>query len=252
MKHSACILELSACILEHAACLWSILHAFWNILHAFWNILHAFWNILYAFWNILEHSGMVQNILELSDTFWNILGHSISGWPQTHTHTHGQTDIRTCWAASSQLKMWKYSDVFVTLLWKSIHESTCIIMHKTSYIIKFQLMIFNSFRYFFTVFFFAPPFKLSWSHRRNTGQRYNERKCINLYGSYSYLTIQYYQGKYHFQETLFKVSVAISCCPRHSWSYSLSPIVTVAVNSYSVTDVNRLNISAVSCHSSNN
>ena len=79
--------------------------------------------------------------------------------------------------------MWKYLDVFATLLWKSIPASNCIIMHKTSYIIKFQLMIFNSFtfRYFFTVFFFAPPFKLSWSHRRNTGQRYNERKCINLY-----------------------------------------------------------------------
>ena len=33
---------------------------------------------------------------------------------------------------------------------------------------------------------------------------------------------------------------------------TLSSIVTVTVNSYSVTDVNRLNISTVSCHSSNN
>ena len=77
------------------------LHAFWNKLHAFWNILehsacipehsgtfwmhsacilHAFWNILNAFWNSLEHG-----------TF-------------SDTQTDGQTDNRTCWAASVQLK----------------------------------------------------------------------------------------------------------------------------------------------------
>ena len=38
----------------------------------------------------------------------------------------------------------------------------------------------------------------------------------------------------------------------HEFTLSSLVIVTVAVNSYSVTDVNRLNISTVSCHSSNN
>ena len=92
---------------------------FWNIyMHYGTFCMHfeIFWNIPYAFWNILEHSEMVQNILELSDTFWNILGHSISGWPQTHTHTHGQTDIRTCWAASSQLKNLRKENAFLNNL----------------------------------------------------------------------------------------------------------------------------------------
>ena len=31
----------------------------------------------------------------------------ISNWWHTHRHTHRQTDIRTCWAASSQLKIFK-------------------------------------------------------------------------------------------------------------------------------------------------
>ena len=79
----------------------------------FWNILEhsgTFWNILHAFWNILEHSAC---ILEHSTC---ILEHSacilVHSRPIDHTRTDGQTDrqtdIRTCWAASSQLKRFKY------------------------------------------------------------------------------------------------------------------------------------------------
>ncbi len=70
---------------------------FWNILHAFWNILHAFWNILHAFWNFLEYSGIVWNILELY-RFAHCVRISI-------LNSHRHTDIRTCLASSSQLKM---------------------------------------------------------------------------------------------------------------------------------------------------
>ena len=79
--HFECILEHSACILDHSG----------------------------TFWNSLEHSGTFWNILEHSGTFWNSLEHSgtvkiayferISDW-----NSDRQTDIRTCWAASSQLK----------------------------------------------------------------------------------------------------------------------------------------------------
>ena len=131
---SACILEHSGtfcmhsvtfCIHSGTFCMysgtfWNILHAFWNILHVFWNILHAFWNILehsecilnvflnilHSFWNFLENSGTFWNCPEHSGTFWNILYrlHNVIG-TQTHGHTDRRTeDIRTCWAASSQLK----------------------------------------------------------------------------------------------------------------------------------------------------
>ena len=87
-------------------------------------------------WHILEHSGMVQNLLELSDTFCNILEWSRTFWNcLTHfrkfwnspehsgtvhivigTRTDRQTeDIRTCWAASSQLKMKYCRRSFVTI-----------------------------------------------------------------------------------------------------------------------------------------
>ena len=46
----------------------------------FFNNLHAFWNILHAFWYILDQL-------------------------TTDRLTDWHTDIRTCWAASSQLKM---------------------------------------------------------------------------------------------------------------------------------------------------
>ena len=47
----------------------------------------TFWKILNAFWNILEHSAC---ILEHSEAEFQLV--------------HGRTYIRTCWAASSQLK----------------------------------------------------------------------------------------------------------------------------------------------------
>ena len=81
---------------------------FWNILHAFWNILLSFWNILHAFGKIQELSAC---ILKHSGTFWIILDavegcrRIFSGWPCTDRQTDRQTYIRTCWAASLQLKI---------------------------------------------------------------------------------------------------------------------------------------------------
>ena len=95
----------------HAFC--NILHTFWNILHTFWkilqtflNILHTYWNILHTFWNILHtfciHSG---------GTFWNCTLHStyLECFNKTDRHTY----IRTCRAASSQLKRHCCNFIFV-------------------------------------------------------------------------------------------------------------------------------------------
>ena len=122
----------------HFGTFWNILHAFWNILHTFWNILHAFWNILHAFWNILHTLWNIlhvfRNILEHSacilvhsgtfcihsgtfwsflHAFWNILEHSGTFWVHFECileristwDLDRHTDIRTCWAASSQLNI---------------------------------------------------------------------------------------------------------------------------------------------------
>ena len=115
--------------------------AFWNILQAFWNILDALWNILHFcmhsgtfcihcgtfcmhsgtfcihsgtfcmhFGTFCMHSGTFWNILEHFGTFWNILElYRFAHCERilirdSHTHTDRQTDIRTCWAASLQLK----------------------------------------------------------------------------------------------------------------------------------------------------
>ena len=109
-------------ILEHPWTSWNILEhfgTFWNILEhseTFWNILEhckcilehsGFQNLEHSgtFWNILEHSGTFWNILEYSGTFWNCT--DCTQWKNFNLglgQTDGQTDIRTCWAASSQLK----------------------------------------------------------------------------------------------------------------------------------------------------
>ena len=89
LKHSACILELSACILEHAACILENSACLWNILHAFWNILEHFPCIL-------GHSGPIDH-------------------RQTDRHTDGHTHIRTCWAASSQLKTYHLGNILHSL-----------------------------------------------------------------------------------------------------------------------------------------
>ena len=105
----------------HSGTFWNNLNTFWNILHTFWNILHTFWNILEFSACILEHSGtfwmhfecILEHsafILEHSGTFWNILEHSECCkkvefqlcW-RTDKLCWQTEDIRTCWAASSQL-----------------------------------------------------------------------------------------------------------------------------------------------------
>ena len=63
---------------------------------------------LHSFWNILDNSGSFWIILKHSRTFWIILdvveGCSKVDFQVDQTQTHKQTDIRTCWAASLQLK----------------------------------------------------------------------------------------------------------------------------------------------------
>ena len=94
----------------------NILNAFWNILHSFLNILEhsayilehsgTFWSILHAFWNILEHSGTFcihsGTFCIHSWTFCIYSGTFCMHSDQLSTDKH--TDIRTCWAASSQPK----------------------------------------------------------------------------------------------------------------------------------------------------
>ena len=114
LEHSACILEHSACILEHFACLLEhsmLSGTFWNFLHAFWNILeHSEW-ILEHSACILEHSAC---ILEHSGIFWNILElYRFAHCERISTlNSHRHTDIRTCWAASSQLKTCSHTCVY--------------------------------------------------------------------------------------------------------------------------------------------
>ena len=116
LESSACILECSACIMEHSGTFWNIcihygkfcMHSGMFCMHSgpFWNILHAFWTVLEhtdEFWNILEQSG---TFCMHSRTFWNIVFNLF-----LDIHTDRQ-DIRTCWAASLQLKNqmgWKLS-----------------------------------------------------------------------------------------------------------------------------------------------
>ena len=87
------------------ACELMDLHArSWICMHSgtFWNILHAFWNILELSGTFCMHSGTFWNFLH---AFWNILEHSTCTlWKNFNLSTDGHTDIRTCWAASSQLK----------------------------------------------------------------------------------------------------------------------------------------------------
>ena len=88
---SACILHTFWNILTHSAYCLEHARTFWIFfIHSgtFWNILHTFWDILEHFAYILEHSGCCRRLN------FNLM-------------THLQTDIRTCWAASSQLKIFK-------------------------------------------------------------------------------------------------------------------------------------------------
>ena len=127
LEHSACILEHSACILEHSACLLENPTCILEHSGTFRNFLHAVWNILHAFWYNLEHSGTFWNSLEHSGTFWNILLlHWMLEFQLVHrqTDTHTQTDIRTYWAASSQLKIagMDVSDVYTCIQGQVISE----------------------------------------------------------------------------------------------------------------------------------
>ena len=71
---------------------------------------------------ILEHFGTVQNILEQSRTFWNCKDCIMwKNFRLEDRHTDGQMDIRTCWAASSQLKTWSYPLYWCTpCMWWSL------------------------------------------------------------------------------------------------------------------------------------
>ena len=105
LAHSAYILEHSACIPEHSACIPE--HSAWipGNSGTFCN-LHAFWNILELSARILEHSECIFNaFLNIMHAFWNILD-VVEGCRKVDFQVDdGQTDIRTCWAASSQLKI---------------------------------------------------------------------------------------------------------------------------------------------------
>ncbi len=82
LEHSACILEHSACIREHSAC-------------------------------IMKHSG---TFCMHSGTFWNILS-AVRSRISTLLSDRRTEDIRTCWAASSQLKIstWQFQ-CFITFV----------------------------------------------------------------------------------------------------------------------------------------
>ena len=81
--------------------------------------LKRLWNLLepsVTFYNLMEPYGTLWNLLEPSGTFWNF---KISNWPRTDRPTDRQTDIRTCWAASSQLKIYDLNIVWIQTLTES-------------------------------------------------------------------------------------------------------------------------------------
>ena len=116
LEHAACILEHSGTFCMHSGTFWNFLHAFWIILelsacileHSGTFCMHSgtFWKILEHAACILEHSGtLCMHSGTLCMHSWTFCMHSdqLTTDRQTHTQTHGHTDIRTCRAASSQL-----------------------------------------------------------------------------------------------------------------------------------------------------
>ena len=100
LLHSAYILETSGTFYIHSGTLWNILEYSIYILEHYAYILEDSWTFYIhsrTFWNILEHSAYIQ-------AFYAYIECCKKVEFQIGTHTHGQTDIKTCWAASSQPK----------------------------------------------------------------------------------------------------------------------------------------------------
>ncbi len=107
--HSVRFCMHSACFLEHSGtfCMNSV--TFWNFLHAFWKAYVTACKLMYSFalhlfpvlYCLLLSGGTVLYCLLMSCTD-SVCVHSLEFQNGTQTDRH--TDIRTCWAASSQLK----------------------------------------------------------------------------------------------------------------------------------------------------
>ena len=96
--HSVCFLEHSGTFCMHSGTFCMHSGTFWNILNAFCCTM------LYT---VAQHCTMLCTVVQGYMLLYRVeLWIRISTLPHTHGQTDRHTDIRTCWAASSQLKNW--------------------------------------------------------------------------------------------------------------------------------------------------